>query len=133
MNTYTDLRGQTYDLAALDREELALFHQLQTDADKLDSAAYWNHSTACVSQLLSARGLSRTEMLRTPLYRLAQDLGSRQEVQRGEARTPDYRDDLEQIIREKFKTQRLPACGVVVRPTLRLEAYATSIQAAWNN
>ena len=72
-------------------------------------------------------------MLRTPLYRLAQDLGSRQEVQRGEARTPDYRDDLEQIIREKFKTQRLPACGVVVRPTLRLEAYATSIQAAWNN
>ena len=106
MKTYTDLRGQTFNLSDMGREELELFRQLRTDAEKLDTAAYHNHWIQQVSQLLSARGLSRAEIVRTTLYRLAQDLGSRQQVQRGEARAPDYRDELEQIIREKFKTQR---------------------------
>ena len=44
--------------------------------------------------------------LREALYRLAQDLGSRQQVERGEARVPDYRDELEGIIVSRFKTRR---------------------------
>ena len=106
MSTYLDLRGKTIDLSTLDREELQLFQQLQADAERMDSTAYWNHWVSQVSNLLSPRGLSRAAIVRSPLYRLAQDLGSRQQVQRGEARVPDYRDELEGIILDRFKTHR---------------------------
>jgi len=106
MNTHTALRGRTIDLAVLDSSELKLFRQLQKDAVKMDTAAYRNHWIGKVSELLSARGLSKSEIVSSPLYRLAQDLGSRQQVERGEARVPDYRDELEGIIVSRFKTRR---------------------------
>lgn len=106
MNTHTDLRGRTIDLAVLNSSELKLFRQLQKDAAKMDTAAYRNHWISKVSELLSARGLSKSDIVSSPLYRLAQDLGSRQQVERGEARVPDYRDELEGIIVSRFKTRR---------------------------
>lgn len=106
MTTHIDLRGRTIDLSTLDQEDLQLFRQLQADAERMDSSTYWNHWVSQVSNLLSPRGLSRTAIVRSPLYRLAQDLGSRQQVQRGEARIPDYRDELEGIVLGQFKTRR---------------------------
>ena len=106
MNTHTDLRGQTIDLSVLDREETQMYEQLQVDAVRMDSATYRNHWISQVTRLLSGRGLTKPAIVRSPLYRLAQDLGSRQQVERGEARVPDYRDDLEGIIVSQFKTRR---------------------------
>ncbi len=106
MNTYLDLRGKSIDLSALAPEELLLFQQLQADVVRLDSAAYRNHWVTQVSNLLSRRGLSKSAILSSTLYRLAQDLGSRQQVQRGEARVADYRDELEGIVLGQFKTRR---------------------------
>jgi hypothetical protein len=106
MSTYLDLRGRTIDLSTLDQEELQLFRQLQADAERMDSATYRNHWVSQVSNLLSPRGLSKAAIVRSSLYRLTQDLGSRQQVQRGEARVPDYRDELEGIILDRFKTHR---------------------------
>ena len=106
MSTYLDLRGKTIDLSTLDREESQLFHQLQSDADLMDSAAYRNHWVSQVTNLLATRGLSKAEIVGTTIYRLAQDLGSRQQVERGEARVPDYRDELEGIVLSQFKTRR---------------------------
>ena len=106
MNTHTDLRGQTIDLSVLDREETQMYEQLQVDAVRMDSATYRNHWISQVTRLLSGRGLTKAAIVRSPLYRLAQDLGSRQQVERGEARVPDYRDQLEGIIVSQFKTRR---------------------------
>jgi hypothetical protein len=39
-------------------------------------------------------------------YRVGQDLGSRLAVAAGAARPPDYRDDLEELIRTRFRTRR---------------------------
>ena len=106
MSTYLDLRGKTIDLSVLDEEELQMFQRLQADAERMDSATYWNHWVSQVSNLLSRRGLSKAAIVGSSLYRLAQDLGSRQQVQRGEARVPDYRDELEGIVLGQFKTRR---------------------------
>ncbi len=106
MNTYLDLRGKSIDLSVLAPEELQLFQQLQADVVHLDSAAYRNHWVTLVSNLLSRRGLSKPAIVGSTLYRLAQDLGSRQQVQRGEARVADYRDELEGIVLGQFKTRR---------------------------
>ena len=106
MSTYLDLRGKSIDLSVLAPEDLLLFQQLQADVVRLDSAAYRNHWVTQVSNLLSRRGLSKAAIVGSSLYRLAQDLGSRQQVQRGEARVPDYRDELEGIVLGQFKTRR---------------------------
>lgn len=105
-NTHTDLRGRTIDLAVLDPGELKLFRQLQKDAVQMDTATYRIHWISKVSELLLAQGLSKPEIVSSTLYRLAQDMGSRQQVERGEARVPDYRDELEGIIVSRFKTRR---------------------------
>jgi len=40
------------------------------------------------------------------VYRLAQDLDSRLAISEGLARPPDYRDDLADLIRTRFRTRR---------------------------
>ncbi len=106
MTTHIDLRGRTIDLSTLDQEDLQLFRQLQADAERMDSADYRNHWITQVSSLLTPRGHSKAAIVGSTIYRLAQDLGSRQQVQRGEARVADYRDELERIVLGQFKTRR---------------------------
>lgn len=45
-------------------------------------------------------------MIQSPLWRIVQDIGARLHIESGLARAPDYRDELEQIIRERFSTRR---------------------------
>ncbi len=106
MTTHTDLRGRTIDLSGLPTDELKLFRQLQKDAVRMETAEYRNHWISQVSTLLTGKGLTKAAIVSSPIYRLAQDLGSRQQVARGEARIPDYRDELEGIIVSRFKTRR---------------------------
>jgi hypothetical protein len=106
MNDYVDLRGQVIDLSGFSPEEAELWRQLQADAPQMDSAKFRNHWLTAVANLLAERGLSKREIMQSRLYRIAQDLGSRIQVERGEARAPDYRDDLATLIFENFKTRR---------------------------
>lgn len=48
----------------------------------------------------------RKQSRQTAVYRIAQDLGSRIAIQAGFARMPDYRDELDELIRSRFKTRR---------------------------
>ncbi|MCI0642921.1 MAG: hypothetical protein L0Y58_24735 [Verrucomicrobia subdivision 3 bacterium] len=105
--THLTLKGETIPLNRLDRKEKEFLQELtalfRTKPDWTEFGNVWPKRIAALYQ---PRGLSRKEVSQTPLFRLAQDLGSRLAVIQGYARLPDYRDQLETLIREKFKTQR---------------------------
>jgi len=104
---YTDLKGQSYPLAALDPQEahlLATFEQFAKD--HTDWTQYRNFWMPQVRALYNARGLNAQERQATTLYRVAQDIGSRLAVAAGLARAPDYRSELEELIRTRFRTRR---------------------------
>jgi hypothetical protein len=103
---YLDLKGRSHSLADLDTEERALIRELTGHAGSHSWSDYSNFWMPKVSELYSRRGLSRGEVLRTVVYRIAQDLGSRLAVAEGLARPPDYRDDLAELIRTRFRTRR---------------------------
>ncbi len=106
-NTYTDLRGRQYFFADLDGDEKKLIARLKrrikTHGDWYDYENYWIKT---VGDFYLKRGLSRKEVTETALWKIAQDLGSRIGIEQGLMRVPDYRDELEALIREKFKTRR---------------------------
>lgn len=103
---YIDLKGQSHALADLDAEERALVRELSAYAD----IHGWNDYSNCwmpkVGDFYAKRGLSRQEMRRMIVYRIAQDLGSRLAISEGMAHPPDYRDDLAELIRTQFRTRR---------------------------
>ena len=106
-NTYTDLRGRQYFFASLDGEEKKLIARLKrritTHGDWYDYENYWIKT---VGDFYLKCGLSRKEVTETALWKIAQDLGSRLAIKQGLMRAPDYRDELDALIREKFKTHR---------------------------
>jgi hypothetical protein len=103
-------------LDGLDVEECALLRDLQRQAEAIAVrdpqpgrskwAEFRNQWMAAVSALYMPRGLSRPEITASYLYRVAQDLGNRLGVQEGTMSPPDYRDELEDLIRTRFPTQR---------------------------
>jgi hypothetical protein len=50
--------------------------------------------------------MNRREIVLQPVWKIAQDLGSRLMVRAGLARSVDYRDRLEEIIRSQFPSRR---------------------------
>jgi hypothetical protein len=94
-------------LDSLDEEEKALVADLLNRARRdPDWNAFDNYSFAAVAQLYDGRGVLRTESRKTIVYRIAQDLSSRLGIAAGLIRVPDYRDDLAELIKRRFKTQR---------------------------
>ena len=87
-------------------KERRLLSRLKRLANRCDTAEYRNRSLEEIAAFYEDRGLSRREIVKTPLYKVAQDYGARKQVERGEARAPDYRDQLEELIRTKFPTRR---------------------------
>src|SRR5919202_1213330 len=106
-DAYVDLKGRDIPLADLDADERKLVARLRrrarTHPDWDDFDNYW---TRAVAAFYEARGRSRAEARQTPVYRVAQDLSGRLAVTAGLARVPDYRDELEELIRERFPTRR---------------------------
>jgi hypothetical protein len=104
---YVDLKGNQIPLGGLDNEELelvrALQHRAETRPDWIDFGNYW---VGAVADLYDARGVPRSQSRRTAVFRIAQDLSGRLAIAAGMARPPDYRDELEEIIRTRFKTRR---------------------------
>ena len=106
-NSYIDLKGQAYSLADLNADERKLVSSFQAYARKKPAwSAYSNFWMAKVHDHYAASGLSRRVIRETVPYRIGQDLGSRVAIAQGLAREPDYRDELDNLIRDRFQTRR---------------------------
>ena len=106
-NVYLDLDGHELCLEHLDADERKLLARLRQRArTKPDWDAFDNYWTAHVPAFYLARGMARKAVPRTLLWRIAADLSGRIALAAGLARNGDYRDDLEELIREKFSTRR---------------------------
>ena len=104
---YIDLDGHLISLAGLDREERALVRELRRRAEcQPEWNEFDNFWMAKVGEFYKSRGLSRKETIDTIPYRIGQDLCSRIGIKAGLVRPSDYRDELEGLIRTKFRTQR---------------------------
>lgn len=104
---YVDQEGEFISLADLDAEERRLVARLRRRATiHPDWDAFDNYWTKAVADFYEARGLKWAQARKTAVYRIAQDLSSRLAVAAGLARLPDYRDDLEELIRTKFSSRR---------------------------
>ena len=106
-NIYADLKNRPYSLADLTSAELKLVDECKKfAATKPDWGDYTNFWIPIAEQLLAQRGWDRRQMIESTLWRVVQDIGARLHIESGLARAPDYRDELEQIIRERFSTRR---------------------------
>lgn len=105
--TYRDLRGNEIRLNDLNDEERKLVERLTARAAKQPKwNAFDNFWMQQVGDFYSSRGMNRREITRTAAWRIAQDLSGRLAIEQGEARAPDYRDELDELIREHFPTRR---------------------------
>lgn len=104
---YTDLRGRTISLSGLNDEERSLLDRLIGRADENPD---WNEFDGFwwreVAKFYDGRGVSRAESMQSPVYQVAKDLSSRLAISAGMAREPDYRDELADLIRRRFKTRK---------------------------
>ena len=106
-DTYTNYRGRELSLAGLDDDERRLVQTLQRRAAAMsDWCEFSNFWTKAVGEFYAARRLSRAKTARTLPYQIAQDLSSRIGLASGMMRFPDYRDDLADLIRTRFKNRR---------------------------
>lgn len=106
-DSYVDMKGTNYVLAVLDVEERELVDQLKSFADHhQDWGAFTTFYVGKLASFYEPRGLSRREISKTPVWRIAQDLAGRIHIAQGIARPSDYRDELEFLIRTKFSTRR---------------------------
>ena len=106
-DTYTDYRGRELSLADLDDDERKLVQTLQRRAAATsDWCEFSNYWTTAVGEFYAARRVSRAKVAKTLPYRIAQDLSSRISLASGMMRFPDYRDDLADLIRTRFKDRR---------------------------
>jgi len=106
VQTYTDIYGDSLSLHALDTEERKLVQDLQKFARRAEWSAFSNYWIPAVAALYEKRGLKPRQMQQTLVWRIAQDLDGRLAVAEGHARIPDYRDELEWLIRDKFPSRR---------------------------
>jgi hypothetical protein len=104
---YVDLDGNEIALDGLDAQERRLLARLQRRArTHPDWCAFDNYRMPALIEFYDGRGVSRKALVRTPLWRIAQDLSSRLGIAAGLIREPDYRDDLEDLIREQYPSRR---------------------------
>jgi hypothetical protein len=106
-DVYVDRKGRDIVLADVDEEECKLIARLRrrarTHPDWTVFGNFWMREVAAFSD---ARGLTRAAARRTAAYQIGQDLASRLGIAAGLVRPPDYRDDLEELIREQFSSRR---------------------------
>ena len=104
---YVDLNGQEISLVHLDAEERKLLARiLRRAATRPDWDEFGNWWTAIISAFYQGRRFPRKGVLRTIPWTIAQDQSSRLAVANGLARLGDYRDELEELIREKYPTRK---------------------------
>ena len=104
---YVNLKGDFICVADLTDAEQKFVAKLKRQAKQHpDWNEFWNFWTHGVADFYKESGLTRKQIRETGVYRIAQDLGSRLAIQAGVARAPDYRDELDALIRSRFQTRR---------------------------
>ncbi len=104
---YVNLKGDFICVADLTDVEQKFVAKLKRQAKQHpDWNEFWNFWTHGVADFYKESGLTRKQIRETGVYRIAQDLGSRLAIQAGVARAPDYRDELDALIRSRFQTRR---------------------------
>jgi hypothetical protein len=106
-DVYVTLEGQELRLDSLDPEERALVQELRGQARKInDWDKFENYWSRRLSGFYDARGIPRSQTVNSAAFQIAQDLGCRIAVAAGLMRVPDYRDEIEEIIQEQYRTRR---------------------------
>lgn len=106
-DVYVDLKGREVSLDKLTAAEKKLIAELKSAAKKADDwSAFSNLWMTKISEFYADQGLTRPQIRQTAGYRIGQDLDSRLAVAKGMARSPDYRDELESLIEQRFQTRR---------------------------
>ncbi len=104
---YVDLKESEISLSRLDKEERRLVSVLlRRAATHPGWTEFDNFWFKAVGDFYDARGLTRKQSRQTAVVRIALDLSARLAVKAGLARLPDYRDELEELIRRQFPTRR---------------------------
>ena len=106
-DVYVDLKRREIALDQLTVNERKLIAELKSAAKKADDwSAFSNLWMGKVSEFYADQGLTRPQIRQTAGYRICQDLDSRLAIAKGLARHPDYRDELESLITQRFQTRR---------------------------
>lgn len=104
---YRSVYGKEISLAGPDDDELQLIKQLKDRAAKQPKwNAFDNFWMKKVGDFYTKRGLSWRDITQTVPWKISQDLSGRLAIEQGEARAPDYRDELDELIREQLPTRR---------------------------
>jgi transcriptional regulator with XRE-family HTH domain len=112
---YIDLEGMQWSLKDLDQKERRVLADFRKHAEGCqcasgDPAQRWcdfdNYRLPKIIALYESRGVSRSQIIRMPLYKIAQDMSGRLGIALGVVRKPDYRCRLSEIIDSRFKTRR---------------------------
>jgi hypothetical protein len=91
----------------LDEDERKLVDELKSFASRHpDWGTFSTFYIGRVGSFYESRGLSRREISKSPVWKIAQDLAGRIHIAQGTARPSDYRDELEFLILTKFPTRR---------------------------
>ena len=107
INVYLDLDGVAITLDDLDLDERRLLARLERRArTKPDWNDFDNYWLPAVAQAYEARGLTRSQISKTSIYRIAQDLSARLGIAQGLIRPPDYLDQLEDLVLNHFPSRR---------------------------
>lgn len=106
-NVNTTQDGLRYVIVALDEEERKLLDDLQRFGEKTTNwPEFRNYYIKKVGTFYESRGLSRQEVIETPIWKIAQDICGRLQIAQGEALPSDYRDELELLIQTQFGSRR---------------------------
>jgi hypothetical protein len=106
-DSYVDMKGTNYVLAVLDDEERKLVDELKLFAGRHpDWGTFSTFYIGKIGSFYESRGLSRREITKSSVWKIAQDLAGRIHVAQGIARPSDYRDELEFLIHTNFSTRR---------------------------
>lgn len=113
--TYIDTDGKKWPLTGFDAGERRLFAELKERARRTLTTAsepiqrwceFDNYWLPRVHTFYSERGLTRKQVMNTAIFQITHDLSGRLAIMLGLARKADYRDQLIEIIEERFKTRR---------------------------
>ena len=107
---YVSLYGDALDLSKLDLAERELLDDLiRYAADHPDAwtREYANYYIRRVGDFYESRGLSRSEVIKTAIWRVAKDINGRMMVEAGISQvSSDYREELSAVIQKKFGSRR---------------------------
>lgn len=105
MIEYITLDQEIFDITGLPEAQRALFEEVCNNfRQRPQWPEFQNLWLSKVNNLLG-KTLSRKEIIKTPIYKICQDMDSRLGIEQGFMRQADYRDILAKIIYENYSSR----------------------------